>query len=158
MCCGLWWICCFACVWVSPGCVLDLFLLSFPISSFWVLVAGWSLFVPAEACGGGCPVLASIMWCISEKPMELGAGIIALFEGWCGSGTSDGVCGLCVPSSNSVNLFVVRSAKYSIPDLVSTWRRISAAIAMRALPSVGPPNPLLISVIMSKLPLLASGF
>ena len=71
---------------------------------------------------------------------------------------SDGVCGRCVPSLKSVGLFGVGSVEYAIPVLVSTWRRISAAIAMRALPSVGPPNSLLISVIMSKLPLLASGF
>ena len=42
------------------GSVLVVFLICsdclFPISSFWVLVAGWSLFVPAEACGGGCVV------------------------------------------------------------------------------------------------------
>ena len=71
---------------------------------------------------------------------------------------SGGVCGRCVPSSKSVSLFVVGSAGYSIPDLVSTWCRISAAIAMRALSSVGPPNPLLISVIMSIMFFLASGF
>ena len=68
------------------------------------------------------------------------------------------MCGRCVPSSKSVNLFVVGSAEYSIPDLVSSWCRISARIAMRALLSVGPQIPLLISVIMSILPLLASGF
>ena len=81
-----------------------------------------------------------------------------LLDGRLGSGISDGDCGRCVSSLKSVCPFVVGSVGYSTPDLVSIRFRISAAIVTRALLSVGPPNPLLISVIISKLPLLASGF
>ena len=99
-------------------------------------MSGWSLFVPADACGGNCVVHGGCG--VSPPGMLIGLVgsiyvLVACAPGFVVFGFD---LNYCVSSFHSVVLFLGAVIGYCCPVLASIMSRISAAMVMRALLSV----------------------